>query len=250
MPKSQQPRRKFLQHLAATGVIGVGGISGIIQNVLASGKDPVATGMHKITGDVRVNGVVAKEGMLLKNGDTIVTGNKSQAIYVIGKDAFFQRDNSTVSFATGAAADVMRVVTGKVLSVFGKGQRSVQTSTATIGIRGTGCYIEHEPYGSKVLPVDAGNTPTTGPTTGSRFTRTYFCLCYGTVELIPTAAPNQKETYTTKHHDHPLYIHDDPSMTTSMVPAAVMNHSDVELALLESLVGRQPPFPAEYWRTY
>jgi hypothetical protein len=246
MPNSKQPRRQFLKHLAATSVIGAGGITGVIQNVLAAGKDPVATGMHKITGDVRVNGVAAKEGMLLKNGDTIVTGSKSQAIYVIGKDAYFQRDNTTVSFAAGAAADVMRVVTGKVLSVFGKGQRSIQTSTATIGIRGTGCYIEDEPYGNKDLPVGAGNTPSSG----NRFTRTYFCLCYGTVELIPTAAPNQRETYTTKHHDHPLYIMNDPSMPTAMVDAPVMNHSDVELALLESLVGRQPPFPSEYWRTY
>ena len=246
MSLKKQPRRQFLKHLAATGLIGAGGLSGLIQNALASGKDPIATGMHKITGDVRVNGTVAKEGMLLKNGDTITTGNKSQAIYVIGKDAFFQRDNTTVNFASGAAADVMRVVTGKILSVFGKGQRTIQTSTATIGIRGTGCYIEDEPYGAKALPVGAGNTPSSG----SKFTRTYFCLCYGTVELTPTAAPSQKETYTTKHHEHPVYIHDDPTMTTAMVPAGVMNHSDVELALLESLVGRQPPFPAEYWRTY
>ncbi|MBP7080827.1 MAG: hypothetical protein KBA96_06925 [Rhodocyclaceae bacterium] len=246
MSTSKKARRQFLQRLAATSVIGAGGISLLIQNALANGKDPLASGMHKITGDVRVNGVAAKEGMLLKNGDTIETGAKSQAIYVIGKDAFFQRDNTTVNFASGAAADVMRVLTGKILSVFGKGQRTIQTSTATIGIRGTGCYIEDEPALPRSKPVGAGDTPLK-PTKSSR---TYFCLCYGTVELTPTAMPQQKETYSTKHHDHPLYIHDDPTMATCMVAAPVSNHSDIELALLESLVGRQPPFPSEYWRTY
>ena len=246
MSPKKQPRRQFLKHLAATSLIGAGGISGLIQNALANAKDPVATGMHKITGDVRVNGIKAKEGMLLKNGDTIETGNKSQAIYVLGQDAFFQRDNSKVNFGSTATAEVMRVVTGKILSVFGKGNRTIQTSTATIGIRGTGCYIEDEPDYSGSLPVGAGNTPLNS----AKSARTYFCLCYGTAELVPTAAPDQKETITTKHHDHPLYVHSDPKMTTAMVPAGVMNHSDVELALLESLVGRQPPFPAEYWRTY
>jgi hypothetical protein len=246
MPNSKQPRRQFLQQFAATSLIGAGGISLLIQNALASGKDPIATGMHKITGDVRVNGITAKEGMLLKNGDTIETGVKSQAIYVIGQDAFFQRDNSKVNFGATATADVMRVVTGKILSVFGKGQRTIQTSTATIGIRGTGCYIEDEPYLPKAPPVGAGNTPSSAKT----LTRTYFCLCYGTAELIPNAAPGQRETYSTKHHDNPLYIHDDPAMPTAMLMAPVANHSDIELALLESLVGRQPPFPSEYWRTY
>ena len=226
-------RRQFLKHLALTGVVGGIGMSGIIRNALANGKDPIVTGMHKITGDVRVNGAAAREGMLLKNGDTIVTGVKSQAIYVLGQDAFFQRDNSTVTFGSGEAAHVMRVLTGKILSVFGKGQRTIQTSTATIGIRGTGCYIEDEP----TLMNDKAD-------------RTYFCLCYGTAELVPTAAPGQKETITTKHHDHPLYIHGNPKMPTSMLPAPIMNHSDIELALLESLVGRKPPFPAEYWKTY
>ena len=233
MSARKAPRRQFLKQLALTGIVGGIGMSGIIRNVLANANDPIVTGMHKITGDVRVNGAVAREGMLLKNGDTIVTGTKSQAIYVLGQDAFFQRDNSTVTFGSGEAAHVMRVLTGKILSVFGKGQRTIRTSTATIGIRGTGCYIEDEPT-----------------LTNDRSDRTYFCLCYGTADLVPTAAPNQRETITTKYHDHPLYIHGNKKMTTSMLSAPVINHSDIELALLESLVGRKPPFPAEYRKSY
>ncbi|HNM82135.1 MAG TPA: hypothetical protein PKL28_13845, partial [Rhodocyclaceae bacterium] len=100
--------------------------------------------------------------------------------------------------------------------VFAKGERQIVTPSATIGIRGTGCYIEASPE------------------------RVYFCLCYGSAEVVPSAAPHQAETYSTRHHDHPLYIL--PDGRRSMVPAGVSNHSDAELIELESLVGRTPPF--------
>jgi hypothetical protein len=179
-------------------------------------------GLHKIRGEVTVNFKLAKEGQLILPGDTIVTGANSEAIYVIGQDAFMQRELSTVSFGGEAAANFMRVVTGKILSVFGKGARSIQVSTATIGIRGTGCYIEAEGTGTKA--------------------RTYFCLCYGSVELTPTAAPQESESYSTRHHEKPMYIHNDMKMAKMMVPAGVINHSDAELEMLETLVGRTPPF--------
>jgi hypothetical protein len=95
-------------------------------------------------------------------------------------------------------------------------------STATIGIRGTGCYIESEGTGAKA--------------------RTYFCLCYGSVELTPTAAPQEAESYSTRHHEKPMYIHNDMNMAKMMVPAGVINHTDAELEMLEALVGRRPPF--------
>jgi len=160
-------------------------------------------------------------GMALGAGDSIVTGAGSEAIYVIGQDAYLQRAGSTVSFS-GVSADVMRVLSGKILSVFGKGSKKLETATATIGIRGTGCYIESE----------------------SR--RVYFCLCYGVAELIPSADTNRVERIETRYHDHPLYIHDSPM--SMIVDAPVINHSDLELKLLESLVGRWPPFSQETYR--
>ena len=42
MSTSKKARRQFLQRLAATSVIGAGGISLLIQNALANGKDPLA----------------------------------------------------------------------------------------------------------------------------------------------------------------------------------------------------------------
>jgi len=223
-------RRRILKVLAAAGLLGPAGISGLISSALAKGNAPVAPGLHKLSGTVTVNSKPAREGQLVGPGDTIATGPGSQAIYVIGQDAFLQRESSTVSFGADIAQNLMRVVTGKILSVFGTGARNIKVSTATIGIRGTGCYIEDEPtrFGAdgKVLAK----------------AQTYFCLCYGEVDLLPKAIPAQREVYRTTHHDKPMVIHDDPEMPRCMAPANVINHTDDELTLLENLVGRWPPF--------
>lgn len=215
-------RRRTLKALAAAGLLGPAGISGLIRDALAKGDVPLKTGLQKIRGEVVVNHRVATEGQLIKPGDTIVTGRNSEAIYVIGQDAYLQRELTTVSFGAEALQNLMRVVSGRILSVFGKGAKTIQTSTATIGIRGTGCYIEDEGTGSKA--------------------RTYFCLCYGSADLTPKAAPQEAESYTTSHHDKPLYIHNDMNMAKMAVPATVINHTDEELTLLEGLVGRVTPF--------
>ena len=216
-------RRRTLKVLAAAGLLGPAGISGLIRDALAKGEVPLKTGLQKIRGEVLVNHRVASEGQLIKPGDTIVTGRNSEAIYVIGQDAYMQRELTTVSFGADALQNLMRVVSGKILSVFGKNSgRSIQTSTATIGIRGTGCYIEDEGTGTKA--------------------RTYFCLCYGDVELTPKAAPHEAEKYSCTHHDKPMYIHNDMAMVRMAVPATVINHTDAELELLEAMVGRTVQF--------
>lgn len=218
-------RRRLLQALAAGGLLGSAGVSGLIRDVLAKGDVPIRPGLNRVRGEVIVNFRAATEGQLIRPGDTVVTGRNSEAIYVIGQDAYLQRELTTVSFGAEALQNLMRVVAGSILSVFGKGAKSIQVSTATIGIRGTGCYIQDE---------SSGNTA-----------RTYFCLCYGSAELTPSAAPAQRMAYSTTHHDKPMVIHNDPGMANMIVPANVINHSDDELKLLESLVGRSPPFYAK-----
>lgn len=191
-----------------------------LRHAWATEQIPLVSGMHRLSGNVKLNGQPAREGMPVSHGDTIDTGPGSEAIYVVGKDAYLQRDNSSISMLGDASKGVLRVLTGKLLGVFGKGERRIQTTVATIGIRGTACYIESD----------------------SR--RVYFCLCYGTADVTPLRAPELAETITTSHHDHPIYIPaDGPSM---MAPASVINHADAELILLESLVGRVPPFVGVY----
>lgn len=225
-------RRTLLKALSTMGVLGPAGMVGLIQQALADEKRPVVKGLHQMRGDVRVNDRLAKPGQLIGPGDTVTTGADGEAIYVIGKDAFLQREATTIGFGSDAAQKLMRVVTGRILSVFGQGDMTIKVSTATVGIRGTACYIEDEPLG----PVSAAKFGTASAA------RTYFCLCYGTADLTPGAAPQEREVYTTEHHDKPLYIWNDMAMPRMAVPAAVINHTDLELTMLEALVGRLTPF--------
>lgn len=206
-------RRQVLKGITA---LAIAERLGALRAAWAKGTKPVAPGIHRLSGQVQVNGQAAREGMPVKAGDTISTGPGSEVIYVIGQDAYLQRDNSVVSIVGEAAKSGLRILTGRLLSVFGKGDKRIETVTATIGIRGTGCYIEAEPE------------------------RVYFCLCYGKAEVVPLAEPGRIETIETRYHDHPLYIHRNSKQT--IVPASVINHSDAELTLLEGLVGRYPPF--------
>lgn len=219
-------RRQLLQQLGMAGLLSAGGVMGFLQRALAAGNNPVPPGLHKLKGQVSVNGQPAREGQLILPGDTVVTGKEGEALYVIGQDAFLQRGGSTVNFGK-SMADFMRVLNGRILSVFGKADREIRFSTATIGIRGTACYIEEK--------VGAGGT-------ADNQADTYFCLCYGTAAVTPRVARAEATIITTRYHDRPLYISDDKSGAASLQPAPVINHTDAELILLENLVGRWPPF--------
>jgi hypothetical protein len=231
-PVSPQ-RRHLLGAIAAAGLLTGAERLGLIRAALANGANPVPPGLHRLKGAVTVNGQPAREGLLLKPGDTVVTGAAAEALYVIGQDAFLQRESTTVRFGADLA-DFMRVVSGKILSVFGRGQRNISVASATIGIRGTACYIE-EGVPQKVAGAKAP---------------TYFCLCYGEAKVIPTAAPQLWETVITTHHDHPLYLYEDSKMPSMMVTAPVINHTDAELVMLENLVGRWPPFYGKTGESY
>jgi len=164
--------------------------------------------------------------MEVKPGDVVVTGRDAELVMVVGRDAFLVRANSRVEFSGDAArlaVAALRVVTGAVLSVFEPGARKrIQTATASIGIRGTGVYVEVDEM------------------------RTYVCTCYGEAELTPVGDPKAGETVRTTHHDQPRYIYP-RGMPRMIEHAPVINHTDAELVLLESLVGRKVPFdPKSY----
>ncbi len=222
-------RRELLLKLAATGALGAGGILGLVRDALSAGNLPATPGFRHIRGPVGVDSTRASIGLNIKPGQTVMTGEGGEAVYIIGPDAFLQREKTKITFEDSGGAQVMRVITGKVLSVFGKGRekaRSLQlaTPTATIGIRGTGCYIE------------------------AAETSTYFCLCYGEAEVTPKGDPKQKEVIQTKHHDHPIVIN--ATGDKMMAPAAVINHTDAELIMLENSVGRWPPFYGQGGKSY
>ena len=215
-PERRSYRRRYLR-AGAAAVLALQ--MAWLRGVLAAGS--LEKGIHRLRGDVRVNGVLAKEGMDVKAGDVVTTGAGSEVVFVTGKDAFLIRANSRVEAqgALGALAlSGLRLVTGAVLSVFTPGERkTLQTATATIGIRGTAVYLEAEE------------------------SRTYVCTCYGEAEISSTADPSAREVVRTTHHEQPRYVMGSgaPQM---LMGAPVVNHTDAELTMLESLVGRRPPF--------
>ncbi len=205
-------RRVMLRGFALAGVAG-GGVLGWLREAAAANPD---SGMRSIKGDVRIDGAPAASGQPVRPGQTVTTGPGGEAVFVIGRDAFLQRGNSSFAIErSGAGVLVLRYLSGKVLSVFGKGRKTLMTPTATIGIRGTACYIEAEEE------------------------RTYFCLCYGRAMLTPLGEGAQAMTLHTSHHERPLYVGIGKG---SIEPAHVVNHTDAELTMLEALVGRKPPF--------
>ncbi len=211
-------RRKWLLRTSVS--LAASAIPLVVREALAMGERPPVPGIYRMQGEVRVNGDAARLGLLIRPGDVIETGPRGEVVFIVGRDAYLLRSASRVETAgKELLIDVLRVVTGRVLSVFGSGERRVQTRTATIGIRGTGIYIEAEEN------------------------RTYVCTCYGTSELRSSVRDDVSETVTATHHDQPRYIYAGDRPAIEMIRTApVINHSDAELILLESLVGRTPPF--------
>ena len=209
-------RRRWLRNAALAALAAQ---MAWLRAALAVGQ--VEKGVARVRGDARINGTPAKEGMDVKAGDVVTTGPASEIVFVAGRDAFLIRSNSRVE-AQGTAGALLlsglRIVTGAVLSVFSPGEsRSVRTGTATIGIRGTAVYVEAEEA------------------------RTYVCTCYGEAEIISAMDPAARETVRTMHHEQPRYVMG-AGAPQMLMGAPVINHTDAELVLLESLVGRRPPF--------
>ena len=211
---SERARREWLKRALLAGAA----MPLLLRDVLAASARP--NGLLQVKGEVLVNGRPAKLGAALKPGDSVATAAGSSAVFVIGGDAFLMRERSELLTAGGKAlAGSLRLVTGKLLSVFGRGSRRIATTTASIGIRCTGIYIEAEAE------------------------RSYVCTCYGVVDLQASNMPEARETVSTTHHDAPRYIYAHGEMPIKMIEIApVINHTDVELVMLEALVGRKPPF--------
>ena len=182
-------------------------------------KMPVGRSVYRVRGDVKVDGLPATLDTVIEAGSTIVTRDKSRIIFVVGEHSYLVRSNSEMKIeGSGFVTRSLRLLTGSLLSVFGKTKPKLATNVATIGIRGTGVYMESEPDLS------------------------YVCTCYGLTEITANADPNATEQIRSEHHDAPRYILSTPSGGKLILPAPFKNHDDEELALLEALVGREPPF--------
>lgn len=218
--RAERARREFVLRALAAGAFGaLPGAGALAQTGQVPRKLPEGRSIYALQGLVRVDGRAATLATTIGSGALIETGPGASVTFAVGADAFLLREKSRMQLAGSSSAFVslMRLATGAVLSVFGSGRKQVQTSVATIGIRGTGLYVE------------AGEE------------RSYVCLCYGAADLGTLDDPAVTEALVSEHHDAPRYVL--PAGAKRRLQAApFVNHSDLELMLLENLVGRATPF--------
>jgi hypothetical protein len=231
---NDDPRRRLLIKALAAG-----SFSSVIVNhearaqVLGRRPAPLPPGksIYRIEGEVLVDGRTATPDTVIAANSTVQTGKNGEVAYVVGETAHLQRSESEVTLETQEANSLvvagLRVLTGKILSVFPSGRPvRMTTRNASIGIRGTGTYMESDPE------------------------QTYFCTCYGTADVASAGDPSSRETVVSLHHDRPLYILAGEQSGQNIRAAPFINHTDQELMLIEALVGRTPPFvfPREDYR--
>jgi len=219
------PRRRLLVGLLAAGAFSSLPMGRVLADVFGERPEklPPDRSIYRLSGQVTVNGTPATLKTRIGRNDTIETGKASEVVFVSGVSAFILRESSRMSLgqqtATNAVTNALRLITGRMLAVFGpKNPQRIATATATIGIRGTGVYAETDPE------------------------QTYFCTCYGVTDINANSDPNSRKTVTSKHHDEPVYILAKPKDGKAIRKAPFINHTDQELMLIETLVGRSPPF--------
>ena len=198
-------RRSFLQ--AASSWVALGGW----QAAVAQDRSNIVD----LQGDALVNGQRLSRQQTVQTGDTVQTGPGSNLVFVIGNASFQVRPNSQVTVERGASlltVSMLRLVTGGVVSVWGKGaSRQIVTPTLTVGIRGTGVYTE-------VFP--------------ERDNRTYFCNCYGTVDLVSGTTKLQSEA----SYHQAFWTEPQPVNGAYLSPGRALNHTDEEVEYLAALV--------------
>ena len=193
------------------------GLAGALPKPLAAMIKP---GVRKLRGSARINGRPAREGDFIGAGDRVTTGPDGEAVFVVEDNAYLLRGDSDLTLPKSTPAEqVLQVVSGQVLAVFGRRPLTVDAPLATIGIRGTGAYLEVYPE------------------------RNYVCLCYGKAVLTSKANPEKSESLDAFHHDNPRNMLAMPTGAGMLIePAKMINHQDEELIMLEALVGRIPLF--------
>lgn len=206
-------RRGFLQ--AAAAWTATGG--------LAAAHAQRRSNIVELRGDALLNGVPLRRDQTIQTGDRVQTGPDGYLVFAVNNAAFHLRQNSDVTIERGDsinAVSVLRMLTGAVVSVWGRGStRQVFTPTLTAGIRGTGLYTEVRP---------------------EQNLRTYFCNCYGTIDLF---AGNERTQSQAVYHQS-FWAEPESRDGRRLTPAGAINHTDEEVEFLAALLGQQTAWQA------
>lgn len=226
---TDDPRREFLVRALSLGWLAGGSgwsldaLAGVLGDV--PGRLPAGQSIFSVEGNVWINGQRATRETAIGADDHIRTGDNGSIVAVVGQDALILRARSELQLGGARTAKrFFRLVTGAMLTVFGRREDELQihAPTVTIGIRGTGVYTEADAH------------------------KTYVCTCYGRTQLTASGESAVGEEIVSRHHDAPRYVLARPdAQGRRIVPAAFQWHTDLELMTLEALVGREVPFQLE-----
>ena len=172
----------------------------------------------QLQGDALVNGSKLLPQQTIQTGDQITTGPQSTLIFVLGSSSFHVRQNSMMTVERGPtlnAVSLLRLLSGAVVSVWGRGtNRRITTPTMTAGIRGTGVYTE---------------------VFANQDNRSYFCNCYGTVDVTAGA----DRTVSQSEYHQAFWGEVVPKNGKMLTPAKAINHTDEELEFLARLADQR-----------
>lgn len=223
-PDTNNPsRRQFLKVISSALLLTL-----ISASANAAEGGLATKSVFRLKGRAWVNGNPVDMNTLIQPNDTVKTAQGSELVFVVGDHAMLLRGGSHLVIEPKQSESLgsqligaLRLFSGKLLSVSRNKGMNIHTPTATIGVRGTGVYLEAGPE------------------------RTYFCNCYGEVDVQAVNDIDSKETVVSSHHDKPLYIYGKGprgQCIHAVDHLSSPNHKDEELVMVEALVGRVPTF--------
>lgn len=183
-----------------------------------------AAGMiNRLRGTVTVNGAPAATGARVAAGDRVLTGTGSEVWFTLNGDAFFLRQRSELQLerrgARSALIAGLRLVTGALGATFARGEpRSVIAPNITIGIRGTGVYVE----------VDNEQT--------------YSCTCFGSTEIRAGSGAMMERVQASVSNHFARRVPRSSRDGMLLIEAPFERHTSEEMIELERLAGRPDPF--------
>lgn len=235
-------RRQFLLYLAAGAATAI-----LPANVMAAIPPlpaPLAAGrsVYHIKGRAWVNGQRVTPDTRIGPNDTLKTSQHGELVFAVGNHAMLLRGGSHLvlhqkeggkeaNTEGSSLIGLLELFAGKLLSASRNKGMQINTPTATIGVRGTGVYLETYPD------------------------KTLFCTCYGDVDIAASHDASSTTSVHATHHNRPLAIlesapagsciHDVHDLARPGHKFTGLKHTDAELMMIEALVGRTPPFAAK-----
>lgn len=227
MPDSSPYLHERLQSPLGRRGFLTGSAAAIAGFLLPLSVEAQESSIHEMRGEVLVNGKRIDKRAVIRAGDTVATTSTGYVVFALGADAFMLRERSELRLepkgSDSRLVEGLRLITGALGAVFGRrqsGRVNIVATTVTAGIRGTGVYLETRGEG------------------------TYFCACYGSVDLQAHANRSDRESIEATRHNNPRMILAQPKGGQLFLPAAFQTHTDAEMDMLEKCVGRRAPWAA------